>query len=108
MSTKVGLAVAVEAGTLIVRRRRAGRIGQGRGGVAVGSVAGHVDLVQRARAGRRRDLRHERVAVPDVDVLLAGDLVDRVAVVVGLAAEVEVHEVGVRGEGARTATSPTA
>ena len=47
--------------------------------VAVRAVAGEVHGVQRAGARRRRDLRDDLVAVGDVDVLLAGHLVHRVA-----------------------------
>ena len=74
--------------------------------IVVGAVVRDVHLVERAGAGRRRDLRDELVAVGDVDVLFPGDLVDRVALGVLLGGQVDVDEVVGSRAGPRSRRSP--
>ena len=103
MSTNVGLSVGVDAGTV----RSLPPLPDGSatvvGRVAVGAVVGDVDRVEGAGARRRRHLRDELVAVADVDVLFARDLVDGVAAQVDLVAEVDVDEVVAALEGGELA-----
>ena len=72
MSRNVALSTGVDAGTVTPVGTPLVPPSPTSGAVAVGSVAGQVDGVERAGTGRRRHLRDDLVPVADVDVLFAG------------------------------------
>ena len=92
MSRNVALSTGVDAGTVTpTGTSLVDAAVADDAGVAVGSVTREVDGVQGSGAGRRRHLGDDLVAVADVDVLLAGHLVHRVAA--GVVRDRHVHQV---------------